>query len=230
MRTLGIIALTVVLLIGGAVVWYKISYPTYTYRYRMTVEATVDGVVRSGSSVIEVNVEKQPQFGQAPPQVSRCHGEAVFVDLGNGRNVIALLAAGPKAEDVNYCYNFVPTLFGLTFKDEDLAKLADLQGTREVSASHMPTFVTFGNLADPTSARVVAPDQFQQVFGPDVHFRRVWIEMTDDLVTRGIEEKLLWWGKPLPWIRPTGPNTGVDTRPFVPGEYRLMSEQFRRGS
>jgi hypothetical protein len=230
MRTFVKILLTIVLLIGGAVVWYKISYPTYTYRYRMTVEVMVDGAVRSGTSVIEVKVQKQPKFGQAPPQVSRFYGEAVFVDLGGGRNVIALLAAGPKAEDVDYSYNVVPTLFGLTFKDEDLAKLADLQGAREVPAAHMPTFVTFPDLNDPKTVRVVGLGEFEDVFGPDVHFKQVWIEMTGDPVTGGIEKKLLWWGKPLPWVRPTGPNTGVDTRPFVPGKYRLMSEQFRRSS
>ena len=37
---------------------------------------------------------------------------------------------------------------------------------------------------------MVHPDQFEQVFGPDVHFKRTWIEMTTDPVTRGIEKKM----------------------------------------
>ena len=53
--------------------------------------------VHSGSSVIEVRIVTQPHLVPAlyAPHV---RGEAVFVGLGEGRNVIALLAAGPRAE------------------------------------------------------------------------------------------------------------------------------------
>lgn len=94
----------------------------------------------------------------------------------------------------------------------------------------MPTFVTFNDLSDPKSARVVRPAKFPQVFGGHLSLPRVTIEMTSDLVTQGIAKKLSWWGKPLPWVKPTGQNYSVDTRPFVPGEYRLMTEQFRTSS
>ena len=153
-------------------------------------------------------------------------GEAVFVDLGGGRNVIALLAAGPRAENVNYSDSIVPGLFNVPFKD--WAKLGRMRGTRDVPPSRMPTFVTFKNLNDPKSTRLVQPDEFPQVFGANVHLKDVKVEMTNERVTTAIKKKLLWWGKPLPWIKSTGPNTGIDTRPFVPGEYRLMSEQFKR--
>jgi hypothetical protein len=211
MRTLGIIlgsiALFIAVLIGGGFAWYKINYPTYTFRYRMTVEVDVDGVVHSGSSVIEVSINRQPPFGSAPPYVPHIRGEAVFVDLGEGRNVIALLAAGPRAENVNYSDSIVPGLFDLPFKD--WAKLSDLRGTREVPVSRMPTFVTFTDLNEPKSARVLAPGEFEQVFGPGVHFRRAFVEMVPagtwpfsalgwprDLagepVTRGIFQRLPW--------------------------------------
>src|SRR5579875_3813684 len=120
MRTVGVtlasISLFIALLIGSAVAWWKINYPTYSYRYRMTVQVEEDGKIHSGSSVIQVKINKQPQFGDAPPQESHFYGDAVFVDLGNGRNVIALLAAGPRGKNVDYSYNIVPTLFGLTFE------------------------------------------------------------------------------------------------------------------
>jgi len=190
MRALGIIVAIIALLIGGPIVWWKINYPTYSYRYRMTVEVEVDGKVQSGSSVIQVKVNKQPQFGDAPPQESHIYGDAVFVDLGNGRNVIALLAAGPRGRNVDYFYNIVPTLFGLTFEDRDLAKLARLQGRRDVPEAHMPTFVTFTDFADPKSVRVVPPAEFPRVFGTNVHLKDVTIEITKDAVTRTIEKKM----------------------------------------
>ena len=193
MRTLGIIVACLVLLVGGAIVWWMINFPTYSYRYRMTVNVLADGAVRSGASVIAVRVDKQPQFGSAPPQVSRVDGEAVFVDLGGGRNVIALLAAGPQAKDGDYPYNVVPTLFGLTFVDRDLAKLSGLRGRREVPTNFLPTFMTFTDLNDPETARVVEPEEFEQVFGPGVTFERAFVEMVTDPVTRGgIEKKMSW--------------------------------------
>lgn len=196
MRTLGIIALTVVLLIGGVIGWYKISYPTYTYRYRMTVEVMVDGTVRAGSSVIEIRIDKQPPVGSAPPEVSRVYGEAVLVDLGKGRNIIALLATGTKGEDVDYPYHVVPRLFALTYDDRDLSKLSTLQGRREVPVASMPTFVTFSNLNDHKTVRLIGLGEFEQVFGPGARVTRVLVEMTSEPVTRGIEKRLPWLPHP----------------------------------
>ena len=185
MRTLGIIvasaALFIALLIGGAIAWWKINYPTYTYRYRMTVEVEENGKLHTGSSVIEVRIATQPHIGPAL-YVAHGRGEAVFVDLGKGRNVIALLAT---EEYVNYPANVVPTLFDLPFKD--WAKLPSLQGTRDVPDAYMPIFVTFMDLNDPKSARVVQPAEFPQVFGAGVQPPKVTIEVTSNPVTKGIE-------------------------------------------
>lgn len=190
MRVLGIIAVCAAVFIGGAIAWWKINYPTYTYRYRMTVNVLDGDKVRSGQSVIEVKVSKQPQFGSAPPQVSYIYGDAVFVDLGDGRNVIALLAAGPNARDVDYPYNVVPELFGLSFADQDLAKLSSLSGSREAPANYLPTFVTFSDLNDSKTARVVKPEEFDRVFGQSTRLGRVVVEMVDAPITRSIEERM----------------------------------------
>jgi len=70
----------------------------------------------------------------------------------------------------------------------------------------VPTLVTFGDLADPKTARVVDPYAFEQEFGAGYVFRRAWIEMVpvgiwplNNLgiygtpITRGIEKRLAWW-------------------------------------
>jgi hypothetical protein len=193
MRKLGILALGIVALIVGAVLFYKGVYPTYSYRYRMTVEVTVDGVVHSGSSVIEVSIRKQPQVGDAPPIVAYVRGEAVFVDLGKGRNVIALLASGSKVMNVDYPAYVVSQHFKLsTVDDWDLMKYSELRGRWDLPDGLLPNLVTFTNINDPKTARMVKPSEFEQVFGSDVHFKRVEIEMTTDPVTRGIFQKLQW--------------------------------------
>jgi hypothetical protein len=195
MRKLAIIALCAVLVIAGGVAMCKINYPTYTYRYRMTVEVVVDNAVRSGSSVIEVQVHTQPNLLANPTIYPKVHGEAVFVDLGGGRNVVALLAAGPAGSNVDYPFRLVTQVFGVSYSDNDLPKLATLRGQAKLSESQLPTLVTFTDLNDPKTARIVAPREFEKTFGPGARLLGVTIEMTSDAtVATGIERKLPWIG------------------------------------
>ena len=55
--------------------------------------------------------------------------------------------------------------------------------------------VTFGDLDDPTSVEEVDPDDLAATFGEGVSLKRITVQMTDDLVTTGIEERLGWLGK-----------------------------------
>lgn len=196
MRILGLAALVLLLLIGGCMAGYKLAYPTYIYRYRMTVEVMVGSTVHSGSSVIEIKINKQPQFGDVGPYISHVRGEAVYVDLGRGRNVIALLASGPDAQDDDYPKYIVPNLFGLAFNDQDLAELSTLSGSKVLPSGQLPTFVTITDLDDPKTVRVVPLGAFPQIFGSDVHLKNVRIEMTGDPVTKRIEQKLPWLPHP----------------------------------
>ncbi len=71
------------LILAAPIVCYSIFFPTFTYRYRMTMEVMVDGVVHSGSSVIEIRMVKQPPIiTTSPPMLPKAIGEAVFVDSG----------------------------------------------------------------------------------------------------------------------------------------------------
>lgn len=192
MKKRRIIGFVVVLVVGGTFAWWRVNYPTYTYRYRMTVEVDVRGETKSGSSVIEVSLSKQPAFlPEVPSVATTVRGEAVFVDLGDGRNVIALLASGPHGTDVNYPQHVVPLHFKLSYADRELVKFPQLQGRWDLERAR-PTLVSFTDLNDPMTARVVEPDEFEQVFGPGVRFKRAFIEMTGDAVTRGIERRLPW--------------------------------------
>ena len=60
----------------------------------------------------------------------------------------------------------------------------------------VPTLVTFTDLNNPTTARVVRPDEFPAAFGAGVRLRGARIEMTADPVTSGIEKKLTWLPHP----------------------------------
>jgi hypothetical protein len=76
MKWLGIIAA----LLGLAAVAYGTAYPSLTLRYRLTLEAQVDGTPRTGSSVIEVTYAKQPELASGRNLIISYKGEAVVLD------------------------------------------------------------------------------------------------------------------------------------------------------
>jgi hypothetical protein len=99
-RTLGWLFFSMakfLLIVGGIVLAIKVfAFPDYVHRYRLAIEVdTPDGLKRA-ANIIEVK-RKDVRFTSMGKYSFDVHGEAVFLDLGNGRNVIALLAHGPRA-------------------------------------------------------------------------------------------------------------------------------------
>jgi hypothetical protein len=200
-------------IVVAAVVWWSIENPTYVHRYRLVIEVQVGNEIRSGSSVIEVRTaDYNVGMPGAKGTRSRVLGDAVLVDLGNGRNVIAALGTGPAASvdgiaDLTFSA-FLPSRPGLKHRD-----VPNLTGSAPLSDQQLPTLVTFSNLGDPKTARVIAPEEFAQVLGGDVRFRRAFVEivpaglwplsaigwpasLTGEPVTRGLEKKMPWLPHP----------------------------------
>jgi hypothetical protein len=156
---------------------YKLKYPTYTYRYRMTVEIDAGGEVRSRSSVIEVTVTRVPQITtEVGPFERSAEGQAVFVELPAGKNIVALLASGPVGERKGFPLDVIPRVFKVN-KVEDLPKLS---GRRELAPDQMPTLVTIADPADAKTAQVVKLTSIDGLLG--VHLRSISVEMTTDSV------------------------------------------------
>lgn len=217
MRTFGKIIVVIALLIGGAILWWQITYPTYTYRYRITIDVEVDGAIKTGSSVIEVTCRWDPVPGRPISHYSiSAKGEAAFVDLGKGRNVIVLLASegGKNGDFPKY---IVSEHFKMACGVEDLPKYRGLKGRwildpATLRWNQLLTMITFRDLSDPLSAETVHGYEFPKVFGADVQAPTISIEMTSDPVTSGIEQKLPWWHGPFPWLKPSGSGVFIDTR------------------
>jgi hypothetical protein len=133
MHALGkIIVVAIVVVAVVAFLTYRAAFPTYTYRYRMTVEVTVEGQIKSGSGVIQVDVATLPPITDVPPFHSEVTGEAVFVDLGGSRNLFALLVGAGRKGGVDYPYYIVPRHFELSNRDADVARFPKLQGRWEL--------------------------------------------------------------------------------------------------
>ena len=95
-----IVAAPIILLVGGFVVATIYSnWFTYTHRFRMTIEVETPSGVKSASSILKaVYVESPKWLPQSSSLSSGLHGEAVFLDLGDGKNVVVLLALGSNGE------------------------------------------------------------------------------------------------------------------------------------
>lgn len=198
-------------------IWPMMYLPQESFRQRLTVEIETPEGLRSGSSVTEVTWTKQP-FGN--DHTGKATGEAVFVDLGSGRFAVALLASGPKAQDVNwpqYVYEPIVRMPGSTLSAARAARAAVGQKV-ELALDRLPTIITFTDLADPASVKVIHGTDYRQqcadptkqlpncrhedvpvpideiaaTFGPGHAFRRATLEIVpnDTPITRGIDKRL----------------------------------------
>src|SRR6476660_7258801 len=74
---------------AGVAVYFAVF--SATVRYRLTLEAEVDGKLKTGSSVIEVTYNKNNDPISTAEFSIDIRGEAVVLDLGSRRTLFALL-------------------------------------------------------------------------------------------------------------------------------------------
>lgn len=242
-----------VLVLLALFIWFAgVGRETWTSRFRIGVEVETPHGLKTGSSVIEMRTERASGFliwHEARGARSNIRGEAVFVDLGpdkNGKpqNLIALLATGKRGEDPNFGLLIARVFLGANRHQGTMgfgsfaAALENLPtGKRVVLAPpNMPTLVSFRDLSNPSSARVVPSDprtisetDFGAVFGNGYQLKHISLERVNAPVSLGsIAKKLTWLGRPLPWHTRSSSGGYVDTRPYDATSYRLQAHHFRR--
>lgn len=190
------------MLLAALVVGDQIRINRPAHKYRMTVEVETPEGIKSASSILAVT----PYRGYNPGGITRTSGEAVFVDLGSGKNLAALLVHRDKALDfdgINYvALRAYPAATGSRVNFNDMNKQT---GVVPVKGSLVPVLVTFANPKDPASTRTVLPEEIEAVFGRGYRLRGITAEVVPnglwpidfggplgDPVTRGIENKLPW--------------------------------------
>lgn len=177
---------------------YLLGYPSNSYRFRITIEVEATEGLKTGSSVLEVTTIQYPAWvtlGANDHQTS-VRGEAVFVDLGGGRNLVALLALGPNAEDGTVKL-FAPRSFlnigeSVPRDVEWTKQLSEMTGRAIYAGEKRPTLVTFTDRNDPSTVRTVPFDNPQSVLGPGVRSVRAQIDLTSNPVTETLQSKLPW--------------------------------------
>lgn len=190
------------IILSGCAVAEEAEDKAPDYRYRLTVEVETPEGLKTGSSVIEVqqSIGRTTMDGFGELLILRIRGEAVAVDLPDGRTLYALLRSGG---DVEWAARVIPFLSPDANDDNPLDDFLLLEGEKELprtwsksgpfnNRSAYPMMVTCGAEADPTSVAQVDPDNLAASFGEGVTLKRITAEVTDDPVTTGIEKRLEW--------------------------------------
>jgi len=183
------------------------GFHDWHWNQKLTVSVMTPEGMKSGSSVVSVSVYDTPSWwglgdfrGAGSSSLS---GEAVTVDLGNGRYLFALLT--------NYSHEtaretFIPKEEQPRTKAEVIAvydRLEEMRGSRELAPEHYPLLVTFDDINEPASVRRVDPGNMSASFGPGYLLNAVNISITDEPVTNAVVEGVLGWLAALGRKRPT---------------------------
>lgn len=193
----GPVALLATLLIGDQI---RLNRPGH--KYRLSIEVSTPDGVKSASGVLAVH----PYRGYSASGNTQTKGDALFVDLGGGKNLLALLLHGEngtEGDGVNY---LAMRAYRAAGRNVSFTNISQMTGTVPVTGALMPVLVTFTNLADPTTARVVRPDDLEAAFGKGFKLQGVSVAAVPngfwpldfggpfgEPVTRGIEARLPWW-------------------------------------
>ena len=164
----------------------------YKFKAKVTVHVDTPDGVRSGSSVYELWAN-----WSNPGATSRVYGQrgqAVAVDLPNGKTLFSLLST--NKDEFQGIIRMVLTTVDPEFDNtmvESTKKLSSY-GTSDpylVAPENYPLFVTFDNIQDPTSIKKVDAGDLSTSFGEGYRLRAVTVQITDDeAVTKGIEDRL----------------------------------------
>jgi len=196
-KWIGPLGLLAALVIGDQV---RINRPGHKYRLAVEVE-TPDGV-KSAAGVLSVH----PDRGYSRKGSTLTKGDALWVDLGGGKNLVALLAhvgdSGLELDGMNFV---ALRAFNAAGRKTTFNAMNQITGTAPVTGPLVPVLAAFTDVNDPASMRVVKPENLEATFGKGFALRSVTAEAVPngfwpldfggalgEPVTRGIEAKLPW--------------------------------------
>ena len=192
----GPVALLAALWIGDQI---RINRPGH--KYRLTVEVDTPEGRKSASGVMAVHPDRSYSRGGHTKTV----GEAVFVDLGGGKNLVALLAHIDGKLDLDGMNYVALRAYLADGKRVSFNEMSRMTGSAPVKGALIPVLVTFADPANPGTARDVPPDEAEAVLGKGYRLQGVTTEVVPngfwpldfggalgEPVTRGIQTKLPW--------------------------------------
>ncbi len=199
----------------------KLLGSSRTYRYRMTVEVETPQGLKTGSAVREiVYTEQMIKLPDAAAVTATQRGEAVVVDLPNGQALFALLSTNGYETLQAAFGDDSPATLNAAQNDERLVELRPKPNSIPEQSGY-PTLVTFSDVADPSSLKLVDPIHLSAIFGSGTRLKRIVLEITDDAVTTGIVKQLGWLDQ-LDRFRTDAKNPFTNTLPKEISKLRVQ--------
>jgi hypothetical protein len=189
------------LLLAALVIGDQIRINRPGHKYRLTVEVETPEGVKSAAGVMAVHPDRSYSRGGK----TTTRGDAVFVDLGGGRNLVALLAHIDQSVELDEINYVALRAYKAAGQNVSFNQMSRATGTVPVKGTVIPVLVSFTDPADPGTARVAPSDNIEAVLGKGVRLRGISAEVVPngvwpldfggalgEPVTRGIEAKLPW--------------------------------------
>jgi hypothetical protein len=212
---------------------YRHENSSCTFRYKLTAEVMTPQGLKSGSSVVEVLYSSQWGPLVQGGRYDSLRGEAVYLDLGNDKNLFITLGTldaaqtithwnwpsrnSPLQEPADYANMKGPLdplwlpikiyMLGRTSGQERemCRRVSKIKGAapKIVLLNNLPTLVSFTDMSNPLTAKSVDPTDLASTFGAG-YSMTVNTEITEAEITDQIS-------KLLPWI--TSQAIGKSDRP-----------------
>ena len=163
LKWLGPLALLAALFIGDQI---RINRPGH--KYRLTVEVDTPEGTKSASGVLSVH----PDRGYSRRGQTVTKGDAVFVDLGGGKNLVALLAHVDKTVDLDGISYVALRAYKAAGRNPSFNDMSRMSGVVAVTGALIPVLVTFADPSDPATAREAAPDDLEAALGKGYRLQR----------------------------------------------------------
>ena len=178
------------LVLAGYLGW-RIMYPSYEWRQKITVEVETPQGPVSGSSVAEIAWWGVPKIlPDATPRDWAVKAEAVVVPLPDGKYLFALVKT---AHLIARAVLFDPPYGGDPYL-KPASQMKRFEGkVHDIQRDNYPLLVTFDDISDPATVKRVDPDDLAASFSPGVSLKRITLTITDEPVTEGKIEKVLGW-------------------------------------
>ena len=188
MRALAIFIAAILAIYG----LYKLSYPTHSWRQKITITVTTPEGEKTGSSIQSVTWTPNPILKDGASEHVNMQAEAVAVEVAPGKVLFALLTGPLGPEHMGWVAR---RLFGAKAADDYAAiRAARGKGPADLPTALIPMLVTFKDINDPKTVERVDPNNLAEAFGQGVRLARASIEITNEPVTTGIEKRLPWMG------------------------------------
>lgn len=186
-RVLVVSAIAVVLF---ALVWAVLDKDRYSWRQKLTITVETPAGEVSARSVSAIRWRKHWIRWDGMGWSYDLTGEAVVVEVAPGRYLFALLKGAGTTEYMGSVAGASISgregrvIDGALF-DEVRDKRDRAAGVIKVPEGQYPLLVTFGDITDPASVKLVDPADLAASFGPGVRLKSVTLEVTDEAVTGG---------------------------------------------